>query len=47
MNYSEIMSEEKKITIGLHLVVFDKVVKDEDSLKQLEDTIQVCLFLFK
>ena len=46
MNYSEIMSEEKKTTIGLHLLVVDKVVQDVDSLKQLEDTIQVCVFLF-
>ena len=47
MNYSEIMSEEKKTTIGLHRLVVDKVGQDVDSLKQLEDTIQVCVFLFK
>ena len=40
------MSEEKKTAIGLHLLVVDKVVQDVDSLKQLEDTIQVCVFLF-
>ena len=45
MNNSEIMSEEKKTTIGLHLVVFDKVVKDDDSLKQLDATVQLVLFL--